>query len=144
MIWLLLLGMAPDLDLLVARHSRETHSVGAALIVATVAAWQRWPIGSSRGRIWLAACLAWLSHPILDALALDTAPPLGVMLFWPWSVEHVQTGWSLFGPISRRPWLWSFWTTNLASLARELVILGPIVGWVWWSRGRPGRDRPRP
>ena len=141
--WLVALGMAPDLDLLIGRHSRETHSLGAALIVATVAAWQQWPLGVSRPRIWLAAFLAWSSHPILDALALDTAPPLGVMLFWPWSTDHVQTGWSLFGPISRRPWLWSFWTTNLMSVARELAILVPVVVGVWWSRGRPGWGRPR-
>ncbi len=131
---LVAIGMAPDLDLLWGRHSRETHSIGAAVIVATVAAWQRWPVASTRARIWLAVCAAWLVHPLLDALALDTSVPLGVMALWPFSPEHYQTGLSVFGPISRRYWLDTFWPTNLASIARELAILMPVVVLVWWTR----------
>lgn len=131
---LVAIGMAPDLDLLWGRHSRETHSVGAALIVATVAAWQRWPVASTRVRIWFAVCAAWLMHPLLDALALDTSVPLGIMAFWPFSQEHHQTGLSVFGPISRRYWLDTFWPTNLTSIARELAILLPVVLPVWWTR----------
>lgn len=133
---LLAIGIAPDLDLLWDRHSRETHSIGAAVIVATVAAWQRWPVASTRLRIWLAVCAAWLAHPLLDALALDTSVPLGVMAFWPFSQEHYQTGLSVFGPISRRYWLDTFWPTNLTSIAREIAILAPIAAAIWWSRVR--------
>ena len=43
-----------DLDLLIGRHSAETHSLGAALIVAAIAAWQRWPVARRRWRIGLA------------------------------------------------------------------------------------------
>lgn len=132
------IGLAPDLDLLWGRHSQETHSVGAAVMVATVAAWQRWPVASSRWRIWLAVCAAWLAHPLLDALALDTSPPLGIMAFWPLSGEHYQTGLSVFGPISRRYWLDTFWTTNLTSIAREVAILVPVVAAVWWTRRPTG------
>ena len=60
------LSVAPDLDLLWGRHSRETHSLGAALIVAGLAAWWRWPIGPTRPRIFLAAALVWLAHPLMD------------------------------------------------------------------------------
>jgi membrane-bound metal-dependent hydrolase YbcI (DUF457 family) len=129
-------GVAPDLDLLIGRHSRETHSIGAAIIVASLAAWQRWPVASSRVGIWTAVALAWLSHPLLDALAFDTAPPIGVMAFWPWSTDHVQTGWSVFGPISRRFGTRAFFITNLTSMARELVLLVPVVASVWWWRAR--------
>lgn len=131
---LIAIGAAPDLDLLWGRHSRETHSVGAAIIVASLAAWQRWPVASTRWRIWFAVCAAWLTHPLLDALARDTSVPLGIMAFWPWSQEHYQTGLSVFGPISRRYWLDTFWPTNLTSIAREVVILAPIVAVVWWRR----------
>jgi hypothetical protein len=134
---LVAIGVAPDLDLLWGRHSRETHSVGAAVIVATVAAWQRWPVASTRLRIWCTVCAAWLMHPLLDALALDTSVPLGIMAFWPFSQEHYQTGLSVFGPISRRYWLDTFWPTNLASIARELAILLPVVALVWWTRRAP-------
>ena len=61
-------GVAPDLDLLIGRHSAESHSMGAAMIAGTVAAWRRWPVAQTRLRIWLAVFAAWLSHPIMDAL----------------------------------------------------------------------------
>ncbi len=137
---LVAIGLAPDLDLLWGRHSRETHSVGAALIVATVAAWQRWPVASTRTRIWLAVCLAWLTHPLLDAMSSDTSIPIGIMAFWPWSADFYSTGWDVFGPISRRYWLDNFWSINLASIARELMFLGPVAVAVWfWQNDLRGR-----
>jgi membrane-bound metal-dependent hydrolase YbcI (DUF457 family) len=139
---LVAIGLAPDLDLLWGRHSRETHSIGAAVIVATLAAWQRWPVAATRLRIWLVVCAAWLTHPLLDALALDGSVPLGIMALWPLSEDHYQTGLSVFGPISRRYWLDTFWPTNLTSIAREVVILAPIVLVAWWT-GRPSSARGR-
>ena len=47
---LVAVGVAPDLDLLCGRHSAETHSVGAAVIVASIAAWRRWPVAASERR----------------------------------------------------------------------------------------------
>lgn len=129
---LVAIGMAPDLDLLWGRHSRETHSLGAALIVATVAAWQRWPVASTRVRIWLAVCAVWLTHPILDAMSSDTSMPIGIMALWPFSMDFYSTGWDVFGPISRRYWLDNFWAINLGSIGRELVLLGPVATVVWW------------
>lgn len=131
---LVAIGVVPDLDLLWGRHSRETHSIGAALIVASVAAWQRWPVASTRTRIWLAVCAAWLTHPLLDAMSSDTSIPIGIMAFWPLSSEFYTTGWDVFGPISRRYWLDNFWSINLASIGRELVLLGPVAAGVWWWR----------
>jgi len=137
-------AIAPDLDLLINRHSRETHSLGAAAIVATVAAIWRWPVASTRGRIWCAIFLAWASHPLLDALAIDTAPPIGVMAFWPFSREHVQTGLAVFSPISRswnQPGLVAH---NAWAVVREIAIMGPIAAAVWWLRRRGVPDAPRP
>jgi inner membrane protein len=139
---LVAIGLAPDLDLLWGRHSRETHSVGAALIVATVAAWQRWPVASTRTRIWLAVCAAWLTHPMLDAMSSDTSIPVGIMAFWPLSTEFFTTGWDTFGPISRRYWLDNFWAINLTSIGRELVLLGPVAVAVSIYR-TPGRSSGR-
>lgn len=127
---LVAIGIAPDLDLLIGRHSMETHSIGAAAIVATLAAWQRWPVASSRVAIWVAVALAWMSHPLLDALGSDTSAPYGVMAFWPFSTEHVRTGWDLFGPISRRYWRDDFWSINASSVLREVLVLAPIVALV--------------
>ena len=138
-------AVAPDLDLLINRHSRETHSVGAAAIVATIAALWRWPVAATRGRIWAAIFLAWVSHPLLDALAIDTAPPIGVMAFWPFSREHMQTGLAIFSPISRNWGQPGLVAHNAWAVVRELAILGPITAAVWWLRRRsiPGAPRPR-
>jgi membrane-bound metal-dependent hydrolase YbcI (DUF457 family) len=133
---LVAVGIAPDLDLLIGRHSMETHSIGMAAIVAGIAAWQRWPVASSRTQIWIAVAAAWLSHPMLDALARDTSTPIGVMAFWPFSTAHVQTGLSVFGPISRRYWQDDFWRVNLSSALKEVVVLAPILALVATMRMR--------
>ncbi len=133
---LVAIGMAPDLDLLIGRHSMETHSLGAAIIVASVAAWQRWPLASSRLTIWVVVALAWMSHPLLDALGSDTSVPIGVMAFWPLSDTHVQTGWEVFGPISRRYWRDDFWSINLRSVSTEVIILTPLLCATLWIATR--------
>jgi len=113
---LVAIGIAPDLDLLIGRHSMETHSIGAAVLVASIAAWQRWPVAPSRITTWVAVALAWLSHPLLDALGSDTSAPIGVMAFWPLSRDHFQTQWQVFEAISRRYWRDDFWRLNLSAM----------------------------
>ena len=131
------LAIAPDLDLLIGRHSRETHSIGAAAIAAAAAAAFRWPLASSRARIAIAAFFAWVSHPILDSLSPDTAIPIGVMILWPFSTSHWQTGLSVFMPIWRDfsdpVWL----PHDILAVLRELAILVPIIAIVWWWKTRP-------
>ena len=129
----------PDLDLIINQHRGETHSLGAAAIVATVAAWRLWPVAHRRGQIWLSIFAAYATHPLLDSLALDNAPPLGVMAFWPFSRGYVQSGVELFAPVWRRWWLASFYTHNSVAAVREILILAPICLGVWWMR----RARPQ-
>jgi membrane-bound metal-dependent hydrolase YbcI (DUF457 family) len=139
-----LLGTAPDLDLLIGRHSRETHSVGAAVIAASVAALGRWPLASGPARIWFAACAAWLTHPLLDALSFDLGPPIGVMAFWPVSTEHWHTGFAPFDAIERhwdRP---GFLRQNIVAVLREILTLVPVLGVVWFARRRSERRRAGP
>jgi membrane-bound metal-dependent hydrolase YbcI (DUF457 family) len=133
---LVALGCAPDLDLLIGRHSRETHSLGAAVIAASIAAWRRWPIAGTRGRIWWAAFLAWLSHPLLDMLSLDTSIPIGVMFLWPFSHAHMQTGWNVFASIYRNYHESGFTWHNILAAARECVIVAPFTAAVWLVRRR--------
>ena len=129
---------APDLDLLVHLHRGETHSLGAAVIVASVAAALRWPVAGTRMRIWLAIFAAYTTHPLLDALALDRAPPLGIMAFWPVSYAYVQSGAEVFAPVSRSWWVAGFYTHNIAAAAREVAILTPVCLLVWWWRRKRG------
>ncbi len=141
---LVAVGVAPDLDLLMGRHSMETHSIGAAIVVASTAAWQRWPVATSRVTIWLAVALAWLSHPILDALGSDTSVPIGVMAFWPFSRGHFQTSLGIFEAISRRYWRDDFWSLNISAIVREVLLVGPVLAIaaftspLWKRRTGPG------
>jgi membrane-bound metal-dependent hydrolase YbcI (DUF457 family) len=137
------LGAAPDLDLLVGRHRYETHSVGAAVIAAALAAAVRLPIARTRARIFWAAWAAWATHPLLDMLAPDHWPPIGVMAFWPFSRGFYISGIELFLPIARN-WRSSaaLWLDARAAM-RETVILVPAVALVWWLRTRTGRSRAR-
>ena len=118
---LAMLGMAADLDLLVNRHSGETHSLGAAVVGASIAAWWRWPIARERWRIWLAAFAAWATHPLLDSLSPDTSPPIGIMAFWPVSSSYVQTGLAVFDPIWRRFWVPGAIRHDMLAVMREIL-----------------------
>ena len=93
-------------------------------------------MADTRGRIWLAIFAAYATHPLLDALAFDNAPPLGVMAFWPVSRVYVQSGIELFAPVWRRWWLASFYTHNTVAVIREVAILAPVYWGVWWWRRR--------
>lgn len=130
-------GMAPDLDLLIARHSAETHSIGAAVVSAVVT----WLVARARGsRAFVIAAVigaAVLSHALLDWLGTDTSAPIGIMALWPFSREYVESDLHLFMAVSRRYWLPEFWTYNFTVLARELALLGlPALAAEWFIRRR--------
>lgn len=133
---LAVIGVMPDLDLLINRHSAETHSIGAAAIAATIAALARLPVATARGRIWLAVFLAWLTHPLLDAFTDDSSIPIGIMIAWPFSAAHVHSGMAVFDPIYRRYWLPGFFGHNAIAALKEIAILAPMMGLGWWMRRR--------
>ena len=118
----------------------ETHSIGAAVIVASLAAWQRWPVAASRTTTWIAVALAWMSHPLLDALGSDTSAPIGVMALWPFSTAHFQSSWQVFEAISRRYWRDDFWSLNASAALRELLVLTPVLAMVALVRMRHWRN----
>jgi len=141
-----LAATAPDLDLLVGAHSGPTHGLGAAAIVGVLV----WIWGRGRGRSggWggsrtapVALAAAYASHTLLDWLGSDTSAPIGIMALWPFSRDYYESRLHVFMAISRRYWLPDFWTYNLRALARELVILVPLVAAVllirrWRPAGR--------
>lgn len=133
------LGAAPDLDLLFGRHRAETHSLGAAIIVGAIAAIMRWPLASTRLRIFVTAAAAWSSHMLLDVIGQDHSFPYGVELLWPFSTSYFTTGWEFFLPISRSWYTRRHIPETLAAIRKELLVLVPILIAliaVRWPRGR--------
>jgi membrane-bound metal-dependent hydrolase YbcI (DUF457 family) len=124
-----LVAASPDLDLLVGAHSGPTHGLGAAVLVGA-AAWLflRSTRRGNAARVAAAIAAAFASHTLLDWLGTDTSPPIGIMALWPFSRGYYESPLHVFMAISRRYWLPEFWTYNLRALARELLILVPIVG----------------
>lgn len=125
-----LAGALPDLDfLLPLQHRGPTHSLGAAALVFagtfTILA-----LRSRAGhalRTASAVALAYASHVLLDWLGADSSTPRGVLAFWPMSDVFYVSGWDVFNAVDRRYWIPGFWTRNALALARELVILVPLV-----------------
>ena len=135
-------GMAPDLDLIVGLHSRWTHSVGAAILVLA-ATWLllrgRHPRPATAA---LALGLGYGSHVLLDWLATDTAPPIGIMALWPFSNGFYLSPVTVFMGISRKFWLASAWTQNTVSVTWELLIVLPLSGVALWMRRHGMRNLP--
>jgi hypothetical protein len=131
-------GAAADLDFLLGVHSGPTHGIGAAVMAGLIAY-----VATRRGRFAAALGAAYASHGLLDWLGSDTSPPIGIMALWPFSREYYESGAHVFEAISRRYWLPGFWIHNLHAVARELLVLLPIVAIVGAFRSRR-RSRRRP
>jgi membrane-bound metal-dependent hydrolase YbcI (DUF457 family) len=121
----------PDIDFLWSRHSMETHSVGAAVIAGLIVyAWTRQP------RLAAACGVAWVSHVFLDWLGSDDFEPLGVMALWPISNKFYFAYAYVFDTITRRYWLPGFWSHNIRAVLKEVALLAPIAGGLWFWRSR--------
>ena len=131
LIFCLLAACIPDIDFAWGRHNMETHSITfAAMVGVLVLAWQHSP------RMAMACALAAGTHVLFDWLGSDDSPPLGVMALWPFSSEFYFAEAYVFATISRRYWLAGFVVHNLMAVARELVILTPILAAVVVVRQR--------
>ena len=135
------LGMAADLDFFIGRHSRETHSIGATAIVGA-GLW----LFTRRPRVAASGAAAYASHILLDWLGSDTVPPIGIMALWPVTGDFYQSSLFVFDAISRRVLDWHAWVHNAGAVAREVVILAPILAvalavWPGWKKLRPVAGR---
>ena len=128
-----LVGMSPDLDLLVGRHSQVTHSLGAT---AAVFAFALLLLRRHRDGLILALAVAaaYASHPLLDWLGEDATPPYGITALWPFSGDYHSSGADLFRGIARYYWRPGALQQNVLAVAREVLILGPLALAAWWVR----------
>ena len=133
-----LAAVLPDIDFAWGGHNRETHSLGAALLAgAAVLAWTR----GRNPRLALAVTLAWSTHVLFDWLGSDDTPPLGVMALWPLNADFYFADAFVFDAISRRYWLPNFVGHNAFAVAKEIVMLGPMVAILWFRKVLKGSER---
>lgn len=132
-----LVGMLPDADLLIGAHRGPMHGLGSALIAGLAAA-----ALTRRAALAVAVAAAYASHTLLDWMGHDTTPPIGLMALWPIDRSYYQSQIYLFDAISRRYWLPEFWSHNMWALARELLILVPIVAAIGMWRWRRASRQP--
>lgn len=132
--WFAALGALPDLDLALGAHRAISHSIGAAVIVGLAAG-----ALTRSGRVALASIAAYASHALLDWLAADSSPPLGVMALWPFTTNYYLSGVEMFDSIWRKKETPDFWPHNLKAIARELLILLPpaLIAYYYYHRRRP-------
>lgn len=131
------LGMLPDIDLLIGAHRGPTHGLGTALIVGLAA------LAVTRNvRLSAAAAAAYGSHILLDWLGSDNSPPIGVMALWPLTREHYQSSLHFFYSVSRRYWMPGFVAHNVRALLWELLVLVPLLALALVAR-RGGLRRSR-
>jgi membrane-bound metal-dependent hydrolase YbcI (DUF457 family) len=132
-------ALSPDLDLLGRfldgqnHHQHELHSLGFALMAGILAmpiarAWglRAFPTG-------LAVFLGWSSHVLLDYLAVDTSPPIGLMALWPWSSGYYHFPHPLFLDIGRTLELGTV-VHDVWAVLREILILTPVLVLAWRAR----------
>jgi membrane-bound metal-dependent hydrolase YbcI (DUF457 family) len=132
-------ALAPDLDLLGRlldgqnHHQHELHSLGFALIAGFLA------LPVARGlrlpplRTALACLLAWSSHVLLDYLAVDTSPPIGLMALWPWSDGYYHFPHPLFLDIGRTLDMETV-VHDAWAMLRETLILTPVLALAFRAR----------
>ncbi len=135
------LASAPDLDFALAwlqpgyHHQGEVHSLGAALIVAGIAAAAAWVRKAPPWRwAWLAGAV-WSAHVLMDVCSVDTRPPIGPMAFWPLSGQNVHAAYSLFLDTWRSP-DWRTVRHDTLAIGWELALLAPAVAVLWRWRAR--------
>lgn len=131
-----LLAAAPDLDLLFGVHRTAFHSVGAVLIVTIVAAVvTRQVTRRPPWRVAVMCGLAAATHVLLDWLAVDRNPPIGIQALWPFSHGWYSSGWGWFpGTERRRFWTPAVMEANAMTVAQECIRLVPGLVALWLVR----------
>ena len=153
-LWSVALAALPDADLLLPGfHRTVTHSVSTTIAVTivtmVVTGWvtlrRQSPVGSRKSPVaWgvvLTCAAAHASHILLDWLGADLSQPAGIQALWPWSDRWFISGWDVFPWIERRRMLSAAsMAVNLYALVWELLLMGSVVGALWWWR-RTGPQR---
>ncbi len=128
---------APDLDVIPGMlkgdinlyHHQITHTLFfAVLFVLGVYMFYRLKGEKADFSVLLAFFLLYLSHLVLDYFAVDTRPPYGEELFWPFSENYYISPVTPFLDIVRGKTLWSAVNAhNFLAMTTEVAVFGPIL-----------------
>ncbi len=146
------LAVLPDADLLFHTHRSYSHSIGAVMAVALVAAGTAARRDRPIARVAAMCAAAYATHLLLDWLSVDVVQPRGIQALWPFTSQWYISEWNLFRQTERRGFLSlpTIWMNTQAAL-QELLILAPITAAIWLVRVKalarlatelPGRDHP--
>ncbi len=139
------LSCAPDVDLLAALlvpgggrwHHAATHSLAFAAAVS-VCFFLFGMIQDRRGQGWPWPALGGflvLTHVGVDLITLDMTPPIGIRLFWPFSMAWVAVPFHLFDRVPRSPLGWPLARTwALLALQEAAILAGPLAVALAWRR----------
>lgn len=136
-------AVAADLDFLPgllmgdlnAYHHGPSHSLGMAMLAGLILA--LW--GRRRGQAWrwgLVGLVVFASHLLLDYLTIDRRPPLGMPLWWPFSLEYHLAETPIFLDISRQNLGLKVLWRAVQAMSLESLLLGPPLALVLWLRQR--------
>jgi len=121
--------VAPDVDLLLRlvdgqnHHQREVHSVGFALIATLASILLAKALALARPlALGFLAGSSWLSHLLLDYMAVDTSPPIGIDALWPLSRRPFHFPWPVFGD-TWRTLSWSAARHDALEILWEIAVL---------------------
>lgn len=145
-------------------HHHLTHSLGFAALVGLLGCLIYWRRNQNltnythalqnevQFRFWpyfLTITATVFSHCVLDLLTVDTSPPFGMLLFWPFDMSYYDMSVKIFAPVSKSGTSATFFPSllqwhNLKVLVIEVLVMAPIVGFVKlaqsWRRGRASQQ----
>lgn len=144
-IWVILCANLPDFDFFIGValgnlnkiHQMYTHTLGFALIVSlfTFLILRLKGIKGAYSITFL-TFLAIFSHVVLDSFNYDSRPPIGVMLFWPFS-NHYFNIIPIFYAVPHSQVSDMFSSFFIRAAVREVAILFiPLLVLLWKRLGR--------
>ncbi|MCB2190736.1 MAG: metal-dependent hydrolase [Deltaproteobacteria bacterium] len=144
-------GVLADIDFIpglifgqgAAWHRGISHSITAAAVAGLLAwLWARRKPGG--GWLALGALAAYASHILLDFLNVDTRPPFGIPLLWPFSGEYMLAHHAIFPDVKRHALTWAIVKHDLVTMAWETLLLGPpALAALLWRRAKQRRSKGR-
>lgn len=135
-LWILFCANLPDIDFFIGLafgnmnrfHQVYTHTLGFALVTGLIVYAVK-----KNYRISLLTFIAVYTHVIMDSVNYDTRPPIGVMLFWPFSNQHFNPIKIFYAVPHSRPQdiISSFF---IRAAIREVLLLSvPLLVLTWFK-----------